>query len=685
MRVLNIDDREDNRYLVETLLKANGYDVVSVVNGAEGLKQLKEGTFDLIISDILMPVMDGFHLCRIVKTDERLRRIPFIFYTATYTGPQDEAFAMKTGADKFLLKPCEPDIFLGTIGDVLAAAQRGDIASSSEQQVPEEEALKLYSERLVRKLEQKMLQLEKEVQARQHTEETLRQSEKKYKSLYNSIRDAILVADTNRVIWDCNQAFVDLFDYSIEEIKGKNTVVVCENEEEFKKLDSSLKGDESSVHLYSINFKKKNDAIFPGEITVFFLKNDDGETTGFIGLIRDITERVRAEKTQKNLESQLHQAQKMESIARLAGGVAHDFNNMLSVIVGYSELALGMVDPGDNVYGNLLEVHKAAVRSTNITRQLLAFARKQIIAPIPLDLNEAIENTLKMLRRLIGEDIDLAWLPETNLWPVKMDPSQVDQILVNLCVNARDAIDGVGRITIETDTATFDVAYCSDHAGFIPGDYVLLAVSDNGCGMDKNTLDMIFEPFFTTKTVGKGTGLGLSTVYGIVKQNNGFINVYSEPGEGTTFKIFFARHSELPHETAEEPNEDVPAGHGETILVVEDEPSILKLAERILKKLGYTVLTAQNPGQGLALGKEMQVKIDLLITDVVMPEMNGKALSAQLKEYCPKLKTLFMSGYTADGIAHHGILEEGVNFIQKPFSVNDLARKVHVILSPTVT
>jgi len=680
MKILNIDDNDENRYLVETLLKKSGYEVVSAMNGAEGLDLLQSGGIDLIISDILMPVMDGFQLCRTIKADDRLKSIPFIIYTATYTGPQDEAFAMKIGADRFLQKPCEPELFLQGVQDVLTAAGKGNVASCTEP-IPEEEALKLYSERLVRKLEDKMQQLENEVLARQQTEETLRRSEKKYKSLYNSIRDAILVVDMERSIIDCNQAFVDLFGYSQSEIIGKNASVVCENIKVFSTFLDSITEEIESINHPSAHFVKKNGTIFPGEINVFFLKDEDRGTAGFVGLIRDMTERVRAERTQKNLESQLYQAQKMESIARLAGGVAHDFNNMLSVIVGYTELTLKMINPTDKAYENLLEIQDAVVRSSNITRQLLAFARKQIIAPVPLDLNLAVEGTLKMLRRLIGEDIDLAWLPETNLWPVKMDPSQVDQILANLCVNARDAIDGVGRITIETDTAIFDAAYCADHPGFIPGDYVLLAVSDNGCGMDKETRDKIFEPFFTTKTIGKGTGLGLSTVYGIVKQNNGFINVYSEPGKGTTIKIFLSRHSEQPLEDTRKIPESIPSGHGETVLIVEDEPSILKLAERILKELGYSVLTAESPSQIKQLFAEAPIQIDLLFTDVVMPEMNGKDLSRQLQETCPDMKTLFMSGYTADGIAHHGILDEGVNFIAKPFSVSDLAKKVHEILS----
>ncbi len=681
MRILSVDDRDENRYLVEALLMGNGYEVVSVTNGAEAITQLESSTFDLIISDILMPVMDGFQLCRTVKADERLRHIPFIVYTATYTGPQDEAFALKIGADKFILKPCEPDIFIEAVHDVLKLVKDGDLALHSASPAKEEEVLKLYNERLVRKLEQKMLQLEKEVKARQNAEEILRQSEKKYRSLYESIRDAILVSDMDRNILDYNQAFIDLFGYSPDEIAGKQTLVIYKDKEVFKHLGTALKtNNDESNHLYSIHFKKKNGSVFPGEVNVSFLRNDEGETIGYIGLIRDITKQVRAEKTQKELEDQLHQAQKIESVGRLAGGVAHDYNNMLSVIIGYSELALNKLDPTDKLSEDLHEIHKAAIRSADITRQLLAFARKQAIAPVVLDLNVAVESTLKMLRRLIGEDIDLAWLPETSLWPVKMDPSQVDQILANLCVNASDAIEGVGRITIETDAATFDKDYCIDHPGFVPGKYVLLTVSDDGCGMDRDTVTKIFEPFFTTKAVGRGTGLGLATVYGIVKQNNGFIYVDSEPGKGTTFRIYLTPHADSVLDIPQE-GLAIPEGHDEIILIVEDEASILKLAKRILQKLGYRVLTAKSPGQALMLSKDRTVKIDLFIIDVVMPEMNGKELSVQLQKNCPGTKTLFMSGYLDDVIADHGILDKGINFIQKPFSTKDLAAKVYGILA----
>ncbi|MCA1784820.1 MAG: response regulator, partial [Desulfobacteraceae bacterium] len=328
----------------------------------------------------------------------------------------------------------------------------------------------------------------------------------------------------------------------------------------------------------------------------------------------------------KKMESQLNQAQKMESVGRLAGGVAHDFNNMLGVILGHTELALLRTDDKQKLCSDLNEIQKAAKRSADITKQLLAFARKQTISPKQIDLNDTVESMLTMLRRLIGEDIDLVWQPSDHLWPIKMDPSQIDQILANLCVNARDAIAGVGKLTIETGMKTFDPAYCTDHEGFIPGDFVMLAVSDNGCGMDNETLDNLFEPFFTTKEVGKGTGLGLATVYGIVKQNNGFINVYSEPGQGSSFKIYLPRLVDDEETDKAVPEKKPATGGTETILLVEDEPMILDITTTMLQMQGYTVLAASSPVEAIDLAKTHADKIHLLMSDVVMPEMNGRDL-----------------------------------------------------------
>ena len=410
-----------------------------------------------------------------------------------------------------------------------------------------------------------------------------------------------------------------------------------------------------------------------------------GKTIGdeFWAFGYDLTERKQAEVEKSKLEAQLNQAQKLESVGRLAGGVAHDFNNMLTVILGHAQLGLMHLEPTHPVCANLAEISKTAERSADLTRQLLAFARKQTIAPKVLDLNETISGMLKMMQRLIGEDINLNWHPAPNLWPVKMDPSQVDQILANLCVNARDSIANVGKINIETGSSIIDKEYCTQNSGCMVGEYVRLSLSDNGCGMDKATQEQIFEPFFTTKGIGEGTGLGLATVYGIVKQNNGFINVYSEPGLGTTFTIYLPRYVGKAEQVRTEGTVE-PAKRGkETILLVEDEPIILNITSMILTKQGYTILAAHTPSEAIRLASENIDKIQILITDVVMPEMNGKDLAEKLQSLYPQLKCLYMSGYTSDVIAHHGVLDEGVYFIQKPYSLLDLASKVRAVLDGT--
>ncbi len=408
----------------------------------------------------------------------------------------------------------------------------------------------------------------------------------------------------------------------------------------------------------------------------FPLRNEDRSITGICGMTTEITERRQAEEERERLRGQLSQAHKMESIGRLAGGIAHDFNNMLGVILGHIELALMRVSPSEQLHGNLQEIEKAARRSADLTRQLLAFARKQTVVPKVLDLNETVTGMLNMLRRLIGEDIDLVWSPGEGLWPVKMDPTQIDQILANLCANARDSINNVGRVIISTENATISTAYCIEHEGCAAGDFIMLSVTDNGCGMEKETLPLLFEPFYTTKEIGKGTGLGLATVYGIVQQNNGFIKVDSEPGRGTTFSVCLPRHDEPISSCAKEDGaETLSLGRG-TVLLVEDEPAILAMATQMLEKIGYRVLTAGTPLTAIRLAREQVGEIDLLLTDVIMPEMNGWELSKKLLEIQPGMKRLFTSGYTADTIAQHSVLDEEVHFIQKPFTMQELSTRV---------
>lgn len=386
-------------------------------------------------------------------------------------------------------------------------------------------------------------------------------------------------------------------------------------------------------------------------------------------------ERLDAEYEKDILQEHLHQALKMESIGRLAGGVAHDFNNMLQAILGNAELAVNYIPETNPGRANLDEIKKCADRSADLTRQLLAFARKQTVTPKVLNLNDAITGMLKMLHRLIGEDISLKLIAGANICQVKVDPSQIDQIMVNLCINARDSITGIGTLTIETKNILIDDAYCKNDPTALTGKYVSISITDTGCGIKKDHLDNIFEPFFTTKNIGEGTGLGLATVYGIIKQNNGFIQTNSELGIGTTFTIFLPQYNGED----EEPDESIelPVIHGkETILLIEDEISILKLISAMLEKSGYTVLSANSPGKAINIVNEYTGNIHLILTDVIMPEMNGQELVNKILLINPNIKSLFMSGYTADIISCHGMLEKDVNFITKPFTMKKLATKV---------
>lgn len=516
------------------------------------------------------------------------------------------------------------------------------------------------------------LQRDIQEEMRVKVEMELKESEEKYRLLIMNAGEAIFVVQ-DEVVKFPNPKALEMIGYSAEELAEFPFIDLIHSGDKDTVLKGHLKLPEGERRPEANPFRiinKKGKDMWVQLITARIIWE---KKPGILCFLRDVSE-------EKRLEAQFMHAQKMEAVGRLAGGVAHDYNNMLTVIIGNTELALMDVAPPDPLHKQLREIREVAGRSADLTRQLLAFARKQTITPKALDLNATVSGMLNMLRRLIGEEIDLAWRPGADLWVVKIDPGQIDQVLANLCVNARDAITGVGKVTIETGNITFDKAYCASNIDFEPGEYVLLAVSDDGCGMDEETKAHLFEPFFTTKGVGRGTGLGLATVYGIVRQNDGFINIYSELAQGTTFKIYFPRYKVEPAEEHVESAAEIPLGGNETVLIVEDEEAILDLGKRILEDFGYTVLIAKTPEEAIRLVKENAGDIHLLITDVVMPEMNGRALAERLTAIVPDLKYLYMSGYTADVIAHRGILEEGVHFIQKPFSKKDLAVKVRKVL-----
>jgi PAS domain S-box-containing protein len=521
-----------------------------------------------------------------------------------------------------------------------------------------------------------------DITARKQAEEALRETKDYLESLISFANAPIIVWDPLLRITRFNRAFEDLTGRAAEEVIGQSLNVlfpadlVDSTMALLNKAQAGERWEEVEIAIRHADDSART--VLWNSATIFA---SDGKTPiATIAQGHDITARKQAEQERQRLEEQLHHAQRIDAIGRLAGGVAHDFNNMLQTILGYAEIGLGELSPDSPQHGYLREIRNAGQRSAGLTRQLLAFARRQTIIPQELNLNDTVAGMLRMLGRLIGEDIGLVWKPAANLGLVKMDPSQIDQILANLMVNARDAIGGVGQIVIETANTTIDQAYCATHPYATPGRYVQLAVSDDGHGMDRETLDRIFEPFFTTKPIGEGTGLGLATVYGIVKQNDGFIHVYSEPGQGTTFRIYLPRHEAAPQPTrASRAAVEAPRGV-ETVLLVEDEQALLRLASRMLSQLGYTVLAASSPEQALRVAQEHAGEIDLLMTDVVMPGMSGRELAEQLRSLRPAAKYLYMSGYTANVIAHRGVVDEGMMFLQKPFSLDSLARTVRAAL-----
>jgi len=508
---------------------------------------------------------------------------------------------------------------------------------------------------------------------RKRAEDALARSETTYRSLVEDSPFGIFRSTPAGRLIAVNPALVSILGYdSEEELLQKNmaTDVYVDPAQRARLLDEVLKWD--SLTGESL-WRRKDAKTITVRHSARVVRDAEGRVEYFNVLVEDITER-------KLLEAQLRQAQKMEAVGRLAGGIAHDFNNLLTAILGSAELLLDTLAPEAPEREDLEEIRKAAKRAGDLTRQLLAFSRQQVLTPQVLDLNVLVANMEKLLRRLIGEDIELRTAPARDLAAVKADPSQLEQVIVNLAVNARDAMPQGGRLTIETANVELDQAYAEQHFPAQPGSYVLLAVSDTGTGMDAATMSRIFEPFFTTKETGKGTGLGLATVYGVVKQSGGYIWVYSEPGQGTSFKVYLPRVTEAPEPTRPGPAAAAPLRGSETVLLVEDDEMVRTLTRRMLEARGYTVLSASRGEDALGVVERHDGPIDLLVTDVVMPGMSGRAVAQRLLELRPGLKVLYLSGYTDDAIVRHGMLEPGIAFLQKPFSADALARKVREVL-----
>ncbi len=637
LRVLIVEDSEDDTQLLLHELRRGGYDPMHErVDSATAMEQALAGQqWDMVIADYSIPNFNSMAALALLK--ERGLDLPFIIVSGAIT--EETAVAtMKAGAHDYLLK--------GNLKRLIPAIERE-------------------------------LREAKSRRERRRAEEALRESEKRLQAILDNSPALIFLKNTEGRYLYVNPQFANLTPLTREQILGKtdDEIFLPAHAAAFRAND--LKVLQAGVALEFEEVADQQDGPHTSIVSKFPLRNAEGKVYAICGIATDITER-------KSLEAQLRQSQKMEAIGQLAGGIAHDFNNLLTVINGYSELMLLSLPVEHPHCATFEQIRQAGEKASRLIRQLMAFSRQQVLQPKVLDLNAVVANIDTMLQRVIGEDIDLLTILSPGLASVKADPGQIEQVLMNLLVNARDAMPAGGRLTIETADVVLDTDYARTHVAVNPGRYVMLAVSDNGCGMDAETQARIFEPFFTTKELGKGTGLGLSTVYGIVKQSGGNIGVYSEPGRGTTFRIYLPRIEEAAE--AVEPGkarEQLPRG-SETILLVEDEAGVRTLAKTILQTHGYTVLDAAQGKDAFLLSGQHEGLIHLMVTDMVMPEMSGREVAERLKPLRPNMKVLFMSGFTDKAMVHHEELDPGMAFLQKPFTPQTLARKVREVLdAPT--
>ena len=790
MKVLIADDEQKNLILLEDFFTGLGHEVMAAENGKIALEMARSNPPEIIISDILMPVMDGFKLCQEWNKDSRLKDIPFIFFTATYTSEDDEKFALGLGAARFIVKPFPMKKLIEIVNEIIKNRREGKLVLPEHTEITDETAvIKEHFVRMSRKLEDKLVQLE---QARQ----VIYESEEKFRAIAHNAIDAIILIDNEGCISYWNPAAETIFGYKRNEaigkqfhqllapnrfhdtirkgftrfkvtgkgafigksieleairkggtefpmelslsaliVKGKrNALGIVRDisarqkaDEKMRKLSHAVEQSASAVIItdservieyvnpmftqmsgYSADevVGKKPDVFRSGELSsgvfseiwetitagkewrgefhnkkrtgelywvsasVSAIRDSGGKISHYLSVQEDITEK-------KLLEKQLIQAQKMEAIGTLAGGVAHDFNNLLGVIIGYSDYLLTKLDKEDQMYKIMEDIRKAGQRGAGLTDQLLAFSRKQALKQEILALNGVVAETEKMLERLISEDIELTTDLEPELWLVKADQGQITQILMNLTINARDAMAQGGKIVIKTENMNIDEEFCQRFSYARPGQFVRLSVEDTGVGMDQEIMSHIFDPFFTTKEIGKGTGLGLSVIYGIVKQHEGWVNVYSEPGQGSVFRIYLPASfaSEAKEFEEEVPIEEL-QGHGERVLLVEDERMLREFAVRTLPENGYVVFAAEKAEEALELFEREKGEFHIVFSDVVLPGINGVKLVDRLLVKKPELKVLLSSGYMEDKSQLSVIRKRGFNFLQKPYTLVELLKSL---------
>lgn len=656
MKVLIVDDNADDRKLLRLNLERHGCEtVIEARDGREGLELAAVHHTDLIISDALMPRMDGFQFLRKIKTDETLKNVPFVFFSAVYTGLKDEELALRLGAEAFISKPKEPEEFWKELSAVLENLASGELKALNHDPLDEElEYLREYSRIVATKLEEKIRELEASLTKSKAEEEELI----KLSSAIEQSPVTIVITDAKGDIEFVNPKFTQLTGYLPEEVIGMNPRILKSGEtspEEYKSLWRTISA--GNVWHGEFQNKKKSGALFREYATIAPVRNSEGTITHYIAIKEDITEK-------RKLEDQLRQAQKMEAIGQIAGGVAHDFNNLLQVISADVFLIQRQLKECGQPLTFTDELMAATRRAGELTSGLLTFSRRQALNPKPVDLNQILTESRKLLKRVIGEDITFEIIPAAYELIVRADEGGLHQVLMNLATNARDAMPGGGSLTFSIEKVMADDALIIRHSD-VSGEFALISVTDTGDGIAQEDLQRIFEPFYSTKQLGKGTGLGLAIVYGIIQQHNGFIEVDSVKWKGTSFRIYLPLLIDQTDAYKREAEIEIPRGSG-TILLVEDDLMVRNSLQAVISSCGYSVLEAADGEEAVKVFRENVGTVDLVILDMIMPKKNGWETLEEIRSIKPEIKNIFLSGYTADILDSKGINDRGEILIMKP-------------------
>ncbi len=666
-RVLIVDDVPQSRARLRALLEARGLAVIEAANGLDALAMARAQRPDLIVSDDVMPDMDGFALCRATRADTELSRVPFVFYMGTYASAKDEALACSLGASRVLGRSMAVEDVIGALTEVL---RDGPVMTTTvEGPSGEIESWRLYNEALVGALEHRALELSDEIRDLRTLVRGLEQ-----------LPALVSLTDTHGRIAYVNRRFEEVTGFSRAEVRGQTHAVLRSPHAEaglgFEIRAALLAGQQWRGEVEQ---RRKDGSVYRERAVIAPVFDDAGVVTHFLRLCEDVTDATRDRLERTALEAQRRRAEHVDSIGRLAGGVAHDFNNLLTIVVGHAHLALEQLAPTDPLREDLDAIVDAASRGATMTRQLLTYARRDVVHPLVIDPAQAVAALARQLQRMAGDEIRLGFSLGPDIWRVKVDPSQFDEIVVHLATNARDAIRGAGAIDLSLSNAQLPAAVAAKYGGLAPGEFVALRVSDTGSGIDPAILPRIFEPFFTTKPPGAGAGLGLSSVVGAVDQAGGHVQVERTGKEGTTMLVLLPRAAPATESGTHAPPATTLDGT-ERILLVEDEPAVLDLVRRTLESYGYTVLHASTPDRALRAVQEHDARVDLLLTDVVMPGMDGRDLAAHLRGLDPTLRVLFMSGYGSDVATERGLLPSDASLITKPFSPTALVARVREAL-----